>query len=126
MFVDSIRELPQYKDRAISNTQISWMDNWDSPHPMQCERFVYERVRLGIVQLTDFITHRELESPDNPVVANFLKYPEIEWAAKHSLDGLHLIKDNNLETFGIDIAIFAYLEPKHATLWRLKHNGIYL
>lgn len=124
MFTDNISHLPKHKIKAVSNTQISWMDDMHSPHPMQCEEFIWERVHLATVSVSSVeTTHQDLiETPEKMMLDNFMKDPAIEWAASHSLDGLHLVKNNNLVTYQIDIAIFAYMEPKHATLWRLKYN----
>ena len=113
--VTNLSQLPQNKVFRFGSYSSESLDS-----PLELHDIVHERVLLK--------KNRMSNSFYNAYIEHAVQYcEEVQWAVANSFDGLWVYNDWFLDPGSFEgrvrVALFAYLEPKHATFWRLKYSG---
>jgi hypothetical protein len=113
--VTNLSQLPQKKVFRFGSYSSESLDS-----PIELHDIVHERVLLKKNRMSD--------SYYKGYVEHAVQYfEEVQWAMTNSVDGLWVYQERVLDPgsfeYHVRVALFAYLEPKHATFWRLKYSG---
>lgn len=133
-YINDTAYIPQFVTTAVTTDVTinrAYDPDTDFDHPLQCKSFVYERTLLGKINV-DVATQMPYNSISNVsthadttierALANFIRDSKCEWAIIHSFDGLHVTQYDDPMTMSKVMVLHVYLQPKHATFWRLHHQ----